>query len=311
MAEVVVTGGQGFLGRHVVNRLLAEGQDVCATYNYTLPDKPSKHNLSFHKTDVTKFEECLKLINQEDPKIVVHLVAQPIVTSAVRHPFSTEELTIRGSYNILEAVRQAGKPTAIIYVSSDKVYGNNENANENSLLLGVDHPYNASKICGDVIAQMYAKHYGLPITILRSANVYGSGDFHWDRLIPGVCKNIIKNKTMIIRSDGKMLRDYVYADDLMDAYVTIIDKMLAGTLGSEIFNFGSLQSYTPIEVMNTLYEISGKEKEYQILGQAKDEIDKQHMDYSKAKTMLDWNPKTDFRDGLERTFRWYDGWFTE
>lgn len=309
MAEIVITGGQGFIGSHVVNRLVSMGLDVCATYNYTLPNRAPTHNLSFQKADVTKFDECLKLINQENPKIVFHLVAQPIVTAAIRHPFSTEELTIRGSYNILEAIRQTGKTTAIVYVSSDKVYGSNMDATEDSLLLGVDHPYNASKICGDVIAQMYAKHYGLPITIVRSANIYGGGDFHWDRLIPGTCKDITKGKTITLRSDGKMLRDYIYVDDLMNAYVSIIDKMESGNIGSEIFNFGSVASYTPIEIVDTLFSVAGVKSDYVVLGQAKDEIDKQHMNYSKAQKLLGWNPKTDISDGLARTYQWYKDWF--
>jgi len=310
MAEVVITGGQGFIGSHVVNHLVKLGMDVCATYNYTLPNQSPKHNLSFQRTDVTRFDECLKLINQENPKIIFHLVAQPIVTSAVRHPFPTEELTIRGSYNILEAIRQTGKPTAIIYVSSDKVYGSNMDATEESVLSGTDHPYNASKVCGDVIAQMYSKHFGLPISIIRSANIYGGGDFHWDRLVPGICRDIIKGNKIYIRSDGKMLRDYIYVDDLMDAYTRILDGMLSGRVTSEIFNFGSIRSFTPIEVMDILFDVSNKPSNYEIAGQAKDEIDKQHMNYTKAMQILGWNPKTDIRDGMEKSYAWYADWFS-
>lgn len=313
MAEVVITGGQGFIGRNLTNHLVALGEEVCSTYNYTLPTRSPKSNLSFHRVDVTRFEECLKLINQESPKVIFHLVAQPIVTTATRHPFSTEELTIRGSYNILEAIRQTGNPTAVIYVSSDKVYGSNEDATESSELAGITHPYDVSKTCGDLLAQMYAKHYGLPIAIVRSANIYGGGDFHWDRLIPGTCRSIIRGEEVVLRSNGKQLRDYIYVDDLMDAYVRIMDRMRQGKIkpGTAI-NFGSLSCYSPVEVVDGLLQ-SANQVDYPVtvLGQAKDEIDKQHIRYDLATELLGWEPRTNFQDGLDKTFAWYKDWFSK
>lgn len=313
MAEIVVTGGQGFLGKNLTDRLASLGEDVCSTYNYTLPTQTPKSNLSFHRVDVTRFEECLKLINQENPKIIFHLVAQPVVTSATRHPFSTEELTIRGSYNMLEAIRQAGSPTAVIYISSDKVYGNNVNAVETSPLNGIDHPYNVSKICGDVLAQMYAKYYGLPITIVRSANIYGRGDFHWDRLIPGTCRDIIQKKPIVLRSNGKQLRDYIYINDLLDAYVSIMDVALLGSIEKgTVINFGSELSWTPIEVVDMLLACAKQiDTPVSILGKAKDEIDKQHINYEFATKLLGWKPKVSLEDGLDKTFAWYKDWFSK
>lgn len=313
MAEVIITGGQGFLGRNLTNHLVALGEDVCSTYNYTLPNRSPKSNLSFHRVDVTRFEECLKLINQENPKVVFHLVAQPIVTSATKHPFSTEELTIRGSYNMLEAIRQAGTDTRVIYYSSDKVYGNNDNAVEDSPLLGTDHPYNASKICGDVMAQMYAQYYKIPVTIVRSANLYGAGDFHWDRLVPGVCKSILQDESITVRSNGKLLRDYIYIDDILDACVRIMDKSRQGKINTgTIINFGAKQSVTPLEVIDSLLASAGRaDMPVNVLGKAKDEIDKQHINYGFATKVLGWTPQMELDDGLAKTFAWYKDWFSK
>lgn len=310
MAEVIITGGQGFIGRHLTNTIVSMGRDVCSTYNYTLPWRTPTSNLSFHRVDVTRFEECLKLINQENPKFVIHLVAQPIVTSAVRHPFSTEELTIRGSYNMLEAIRQSNPEIKVIYVSSDKVYGSNTDAKENDSLNGVDHPYNASKVCGDVMAQMYARYYGMDVTIVRSANIYGAGDFHWDRLVPGMCRDIIKGNELVLRSDGKILRDYIYIDDLMDAYVSILGGMESGKIsGCTPLNLGAVTPYTPREVLNLLLRASGSDLPIKVLNKAQDEIDAQHINYEYATRLLGWTPKTSMNDGIENTFQWYKEWF--
>lgn len=314
MAEALVTGAEGFLGRHLVAKLVKNGWDTCATYNYTPPEN-SYHTrcLSHFRVDVTDFNQCLKLINQENPKVIYHLVAQPIVTAARRHPHPTMELTVRGSYNILEAVRQTGKDVkAIVYISSDKVYGNNVQAKEDDVLAGVDHPYNVAKVCGDVIAQMYAKSYGLPIVISRSANIYGGGDFHWDRLIPGISRDLLQGVIPRIRSNGKQVRDYIYADDSIRGMIYMAESMWQNhsITGGEIFNFGSKESYTPIQIVDKLLQTSGRIDMVPVVeNKAKDEIDAQHIDYTKARNRLGWEPTVNIDEGLERTYAWYKHWF--
>jgi CDP-glucose 4,6-dehydratase len=309
MADVVVTGSQGFLGRHLMKRLEQEGADVCGTYSYTLPSLSAKYRRSYFKLDVTKFEDCLKLINQENPRIVYHLVAQPIVTAGKRHPFSTFELTVRGSYNLFEAIRQTGKPIAVIVVSSDKVYGENTNAVEGDRLDGVDHPYTAAKVCEDVIAQSYAKSFGLPMAIIRSANIYGEGDFHWDRLVPSVSRDIVQNKRPVLRSNGGQKRDYIYVDDLMDGYMRVMGMMVNKKLkNGQAINFGA-DCYTALEVTDTLLKVSGRvDLTPEILDGAKDELLAQHINYEYAEKVLLWKPKTSLEDGLSMTYHWYEHW---
>lgn len=311
MAEVVVTGGQGFIGSHLTKTLYEAGLDVCSTFSYTLPREPARHRLGYFRLDATRFEDCLKLINQENPKFVFHLVAQPVVTAAVRHPFSTFELTVRGSYNLFEAIRQTGKPVSVICISSDKVYGDNMNAREDSPLAGVGHPYNTAKICEDIIAQSYAMSFGLPIYIVRSANIYGGGDLHWDRIVPGVCRDILEGRSPVLRSNGLQKRDYIYVDDLMAAYMKILEAAFSGKLrpGSPI-NLGADEFYTALEITDILLGTSGRvDLSPNILGGAKDEIPRQHIDYSFARERLGWSPKIDMREGLRRSWEWYKEWF--
>lgn len=313
MARVVVTGGQGFLGTNLVKQLISESQEVCATYNYTPPANGERTKyLSHFRIDVTDFMQCGKLIMQEDPEILYHLVAQPIVTAAIRNPLSTFELTTRGTWNILEAVRLYGKRIkAIVFVSSDKVYSDNTAALEDSPLAGVDHPYNVAKVAADVITQSYVNAYGLPIAISRSANLYGPWDFHWDRIVPGISRDIIEGRSPVIRSNGHQLRDYIYVDDGVRALMSMAEALISGRIEKgEIFNFGSKESYSADLMVHMLLGVSGRADLAPIrLNGAKDEIGQQHINYEKATKLLGWSPLTSIEHGLEKTFQWYKNWF--
>lgn len=311
MGKVVVTGGQGFLGRNLTERLVDTGEDVCSTYSYTPPISESKSNLSYFKLDVTKFEDCLKLVNQESPEVIYHLVAQPLVTPSQRHPFSTLELTVRGAYNILEAVRQSGVDTKVVVYTSDKVYGENKNAKEGDRIDGIGAPYEVAKSCEDLIAQMYAKSFGIPIIVLRSANLYGRYDFHWDRIVPHVCKEVIHNRQPVLRSNGGQHRDYIYIEDALDGILLSYEALKNRKIpNGAAVNFGMDVSYSALEMTNMILEVSGKYISPIVLNIAKGEIDNQHINFDLAKS-LGWNPNTHILEGLEQTYSWYEEWFSK
>lgn len=306
MAEVVVTGGQGFLGRALTFRLVSDRADVCSTYCYTPPWKVSKGNLSHFKLDVTKFEDCLKLVNQENPKVIYHLVAQPLVTSAIRHPFPTFELTIRGAYNLLEAVRQSNKDIKVVIYTSDKVYGNNDNAKEGDRLDTVSHPYEVAKVCEDLLGRSYAKSFGMNVITVRSGNLYGGGDLHWDRLVPYICKETIHNRPVVFRGSGLQKRDYIYVDDAVDGII-LSTKLPSG----ESMNLGASESHTAFEMLYKFQLAAGLDIVAPIsTNTSLNEIDNQHINFEKANS-LGWTPKTQLLDGLEMTYAWYKEWFAQ
>lgn len=315
MAQIIVTGGQGFLGRNLVEQLVYEHNDVCSTFNYTPPAHSERtKNLSHFRCDVTQFDQVSKLIMQEDPEIVYHLVAQPIVTAAGRAPLLTFELTTRGTWNVLDAIRLYGKRVkVIVFVSSDKVYGNNGEATEHSPLNGIDHPYNVAKVAADVIAQSFAKAYDLPVVISRSANLYGPYDYHWDRIVPGISRDIIMNRSPIIRSNGRQARDYIWVGDGVRALMHMAEAMYSNRIErGEIFNFGSSSAYTASYVTHALLEISGRTHlKPVVLNGAKDEIEVQHISYEKATAKLGWRPLTSMQAGLEMAFDWYKKFFEQ
>lgn len=303
MAEIVVTGGQGFLGKALTDRLINMGEDVCSTYCYTPPWKSSKGNLSHFKLDVTNFNECLKLINQENPKIIYHLVAQPLVTSAIRHPYSTLELTIRGTYNLLEAVRQSNKDIRVVLYTSDKVYGNNDNAKEGDRLDTVSHPYEVAKVCEDMLGRSYALSFDMDVVTIRSGNLYGEGDLHWDRIVPYMCKSVVLGSDIVFRGTGKQKRDYIYVDDAIDG-ILLSKKLSSG----DSMNLGAKDSYTAFELFEKLQDVVGTVKHPIATNISLNEIDSQHINFQRASN-LGWFPKTDIKTGLEKTFAWYKEWF--
>lgn len=315
MAEIVVTGGAGFLGSNLVHQLIRERNDVCATYNYTPPlpaNEQGEKYLKWFRCDVTEYSQVAKLIMQEDPQVVYHLVAQPIVTAAMRDPLLTMELTTRGTWNVLEAVRRNSQSIrAVVFVSSDKVYGYNTAAVEGDPLAGTDHPYNVAKVAADVISQSYAKSFGLPIVISRSANLYGPGDFHWDRIVPGISRDLFYGRVPVIRSNGQQLRDYIHVSDGVRALMSMAEAMRTGLLlPGAIFNFGSPKMYSVLSVVEMLTKVAGRtDLMPYILGGAKDEIDAQHINYEHATSVLGWRPLMDMEEGIRQTYSWYKAWF--
>lgn len=302
--RVFITGGTGFIGSHLSKRL----DDLGATLGFYIHKHESDlmgirvyGDLGIPQNDLAS---CLRYFK---PEVVFHLAAQPLVQSAMSNEMETLQINVDGTYNLLHACMNLSSLKAIIHVSTDKVYGNHSDAvDEGYRLLGADHPYNASKLCGDIIAQMYAASYGLPIIISRSGNIYGAGDKNLDRLIPGAITATLRGESLVIRSDGKMVRDYIYIDDIIDGYLLLAElasehKTFHGTA----FNFGASK---PLSVMDVVHEVLGEMGRVDLFPKientAKLEIPYQHLNWFRAR-YYGWSPKVDIKKGIQKTIPWY------
>lgn len=255
--------------------------------------------------DLREFDEMERIIRRENIDTVFHLGAQSQVLRALEDPRSTLDINVRGTWNILEACRKNENVKRIIVASSDKAYGIHKKLPyTEEFQLNASYPYDSSKTCTDIIAQMYAKTYGLPIGITRCANTYGPGDINWDRLIPSTIKSLINKEDIIIRSDGTPKRDYIYIDDSVNAYITLAQNI--ENVKGEAFNFGSGKPKSVLDVVSTLIEISGYDVKPKILGKSKGEIDKQYLDSTKAFEKLNWKAETILKEGLTETYKWYE-----
>lgn len=295
--RVLVTGATGFIGRHLVSRLLDEGAIVAA---FVLDEEfPFSYaGISIYRGNIQNLSDVQRAIGRFQPEYVFHLAAQPLVDTALRSVIDTLETNIRGSWNILYACAEY-RVKHLLFVSTDKVYGSAWEPREEMCLDGTGHPYNASKACADILAQMYASVFQLPLAIVRSGNVYGEGDVNWDRLIPGVSKWLIEGKPIVIRSNGHFTRDYIHVDDIVDGYLFLASRENTG-----VFNLGSERPYSVLDIVNCLSMVSGKASEARIENSARHEITHQHLDWSKIQS-LGWFPKTPLEEGLKRTYEWY------
>ena len=306
--KALVTGGAGFIGSHLVERLIKEGYKVIVVDNLS---SGRKENLDlkakFYKMDI-RDKKMGEILRKEKIESVFHLAAKPIVEDIYQNPLEALSVNIMGTANILDSCRLKKDLKSIVVVSSDKAYGKNKNLPyTEETPLGGDHPYEVSKTAADLIAQAYFKTYNLPITVTRFSNTFGPRDYNFSRIIPGIFESIIKNKKLLIRSDGKMVREYTFVKDIVDGCIKLM-KNINKTKG-EAFNFGSKNIFSVIEVIKKVEEILNVKVNYKILNTAKNEIPEQYLDWRKAKKMLNWQPKTSFEEGIRESFNWYKNFY--
>jgi CDP-glucose 4,6-dehydratase len=195
---------------------------------------------------------------------------------------------------------------AVVVASSDKAYGvHSELPYKESFCLKADHPYDVSKSCSDLIARMYFHTYGLKAAITRCGNIYGPGDFNLSRIVPDAICCAISGKTLLIRSDGGFIRDYVYVDDIIRGYMLLAQALQEDRFSGEAFNLSIESPITVIDLVSRIYALLGKEPNYRIMNVARHEIKRQYLSSAKARRQLGWCPRYPLDEGLKKTINWY------
>jgi CDP-glucose 4,6-dehydratase len=243
------------------------------------------------------------------PRTVFHLAAQTQVGHANRSPLATWETNIRGTYMLLEAVREQGASTRVVVASSDKAYGSHDELPyREDFALQPSYPYDVSKAATDLIARSYAATYDMPVAVTRLANVYGPGDVNWARLIPDTARALARGERPVIRSDGTPERDYLYVEDAADAYLAVADSLEEPAFHGRAWNAGTGEPVSVLEVVRRLIALSGRALEPEIRGTRvpHGEIDRQYLDPTAIRTELGWSPNWDLDRGLRATWDWYE-----
>lgn len=310
--RVLVTGATGIVGSWLIEELLERGAYVVAL---VLDDDPLSRfyaeglatRCSTVRGNLNSLETCMRAINVHEVDVVFHLGAQTIVGSALRDPLECFESNIRGTYNLLEAARRLpGLASRIVIASSDKAYGDSPVLpyTEEMPLRGT-HPYDVSKSCTDLLSHTYAHTYGMQIAIARCGNIFGGGDVNWSRIVPGTIRSVLRGESPLLRSDGTMIRDYIYVRDVVSAYITLAEHVHLPKIQGEAFNFSPESEVSVLEIVQAILTVMDSSIAPTILNNANNEILKQTLDSTKARAVLGWHCNWSLEEGLRETVAWY------
>jgi CDP-glucose 4,6-dehydratase len=316
--RVLVTGATGIVGSWLTRRLVERGAYVVALVQDVDPRSELYRSGTAAKIAVVSgclesYTDIERAINTHETDLVFHLGAQTIVGTALRAPLATFESNIRGSYNLLEACRRLSSIVkAVVVASSDKAYGDSQQLPyvESMPPMG-RHPYDVSKSCTDLLAMTYAHTYDSPVAIARCGNIYGGGDLNWSRIVPGTIRAAVRNERPVLRSDGTLVRDYIFVDDVVSAYLTLAAAVLNGREHGEAFNFSTGLRLTAMQIMQATLSAAGSNLEPIVGNTARAEILHQYLDSSKAADRLGWSAKHGLDESLRKTVAWYREFFRE
>ncbi len=314
---VLVTGATGLVGSWLVKRLLESKASVVVLVRDWVFESQLVRSGLIKNTRIVRGDICdqsllERTLGEYEIDTVFHLAAQTIVPIANRNPVSTFESNVQGTWCALEACRRSPCVKQIVLASSDKAYGEQLELpyREDTPLAGI-HPYDVSKSCADLIAQAYAKTYGVPVAITRCGNFYGGGDLNWNRIVPGTIRSIIRGQRPVIRSDGQTIRDYFYVEDGAAAYMLLAEKLSKDrALIGQAFNFSNELEISTLDIVHKIVEYMNSSFEPEVRNEASGEILKQCLSAEKSRKVLDWMPQFSLEDGLRETITWYRGFLT-
>jgi CDP-glucose 4,6-dehydratase len=313
---VFVTGCTGILGSWLTLALLEAGADVIGLIRDRVPLSNlrlsgAEQQIIAVDGDIADGDLLERVLNEYEIEVVFHLAAQPLVRLANRAPLGTFDTNIRGTWLLMEACRRSHTVKRVVVASSDKAYGDQDTLpySEDAPLQG-RHPYDVSKSCADLIAQAYATTYHLPVGITRCGNIYGGGDLNWDRIVPGTMRSVLRGEAPVIRSDGTLVRDYLYVADIVEGYLRLAECLEDPALHGQAFNFGMDDPRTVLEITQAIIAISDcPQLKPIVLNQASHEIARQYLASEKAHRLLGWRAQYSLEAGLRQTYAWYREFF--
>lgn len=296
-----VTGAAGFIGSHVVDRLLAAGARVVAVdkLDYCSSLRNVHPGAEFVAADVTDGHSLAKLFENRPIRAVVHCAANSHVDRSFLAPAEFFRNNALGTQTLLDACLRAGVDQFLQF-STDEVYGSTTGTACESTRLGPTNPYAASKAAAEMVVETYHKCYGLPTVTVRSNNVYGPRQYP-EKLIPKFTLRLRDDRPCYLHGSGLHQRTFVYASDVADAVALLLD---AGKPG-HVYNVGTYDQHTNIEVARML--AAKLHKPLSLIQHTQDRLyndERYEMDFSKIES-LGWAPKVSFEDGIDKTISWY------
>jgi len=312
--RVFLTGNTGFKGSWLTIWLESLGAEVVG-FALPPPTKPSLFESAgldkglWVEGDVRDGVGVLEAVRRAEPEVVIHMAAQPLVRESYVDPVGTYQTNVMGTVNVLEAVRLVGGVKAIVNVTTDKCYENQEwpwGYRETEPMGGYD-PYSNSKGCSELVTSAYRRSFGLPLASARAGNVIGGGDFAKDRLIPDILRAVQNGEKVKIRSPHA-IRPWQHVLEPLSGYLTLVQALYGGpNVFAEGWNFGPRDADAkPVEwIVKTLCSMVPSNKGYEIdTNPQPHEAHYLKLDISKAKSRLNWEPRWSLKTTLAKIVEW-------
>ena len=320
---ILITGGAGFIGSHVVRRFVTTYPDYLIvnldklTYAgnlNNLMDIESAPNYKFVKGDICDFKSMESLFGEYDFDGVIHLAAESHVDRSIKNPLAFIETNILGTVSLLSAAKSAWKnldSKRFYHISTDEVYGSlgEDGFFTETTAYDPQSPYSASKASSDHFVRAYSNTYGIPVVLSNCSNNYGPYQFP-EKLIPLMINNIQNNKPLPVYGKGENVRDWLYVADHARAIDLIYHK---GKIG-DTYNIGGFNEWKNIDIVNLLCDLLDKKLQRnpgtssKLITYVTDRAGHDHryaIDASKIKKELGWEPSLQFEEGLNKTIDWY------
>lgn len=337
--KLLITGGCGFLGSNLAAHAIENNLEVVVFDNLyregsrlNLEWLQSKGLFRFVHGDIRNQNDITRLVQDFRPDAVFHLAGQVAMTTSIANPRMDFEVNVMGSHNLLEAVRLYVPDAAIIYSSTNKVYGDLEqytyretearyecvekpNGFDESTPLDFHSPYGCSKGAADQYMLDYARIFGLKTVVFRHSSMYGGRQFAtYDQgWIGWFCQQAVSTKKGLLKKpftisgNGKQVRDVLHADDMITLYFAALDNLQAARVNAFNVGGGIANSLSLLELFGVLEEYSGAKLVYTKLAPRDSDQRVFVADIAKAKKLIGWEPRVSARDGVKRMLEWVWG----
>uniref|UniRef100_A0A7S4CQY0 NAD(P)-binding domain-containing protein n=1 Tax=Eutreptiella gymnastica TaxID=73025 RepID=A0A7S4CQY0_9EUGL len=310
--NILLTGGCGFIGSHVVTHLatkypsynitVLDKLDYCAAKGH-LDEISDRAGFEFIHGDILSADLVSYVLRSKAIDTVMHFAASTHVDNSFNSSVSFTQNNVMGTHVLLECCRMYGGIRRFVHVSTDEVYGGEGLLQDENSMLAPTNPYACSKAACEFLVRGYVTSFGIPVIITRGNNVYGPRQFP-DKLIPKSATLLANGQSCFIHGDGSHMRNFLYAEDAARAFDFVLHKGYTG----EVYNIGSPNEVTNLQVIKALIKIFGLEaEEDKYMTYVKDRAfnDVRYSIDSSKLHSLGWQPEMPWEEGLRRTVEWY------